>query len=147
MGAPGPFESSAMDGSGRSRVQAFLLSSLQSSTQRRYNAALAKLVERCEEENVEFMEMSEEERDWFLAEWALEDYEAGESRAFHAELLSALAKSNPRVRYKVSYRVLDAWSLRQPPKQAPALPHEVLTMMFMLLVATGRPGMGCGAML
>ena len=108
---------------------------------------MGKLVECCDEENVNFMAMSEEERDWFLAEWALEDYEAGESRSFHAELLSALAKSNPRVRYKVSYRVLDAWSVRQPPKQAPALPHEVLTMMFMLLVATGRPGMGCGAML
>ena len=136
-----------MDGTGRSRVQDFLLSSLSRSAQDKYRDALLLLHHKCEEEGIRFSDLNEENQDWFLAEWILDAKLDGDKRWQYSELLSALARVNPRVRYRVSHRVLDVWTVQCPPKQAPAAPPELLVQIFMLLILSGHDCVGVGAML
>ena len=133
-------------GSGKSRVQAFLLSSLAASTQKKYEVALAFLALKCEDEEVEFNGLDEEEQDWFLAEFILDGHLGADKKWQYSELLSALARVNPRSKYKVAHRVLDVWTRREPPHQAPACPPEILTMACMLLILVDRPTLGVGFM-
>ena len=65
-----------------------------------------------------------EERDDFLAEHLLEQYEEGVSRQLLSDLLAALHRINPRDRYVLSSRVLSYWGALLPPRQAPAAPPE-----------------------
>lgn len=88
--------------------------------------------------------MTEQEQDWVVAELVLDAYEQDEPRHVYADLLSALAKVDPRRRLKVSYRVMDVWTKRAPPRQAPACPPELLTMIFMLLILVGKESLGIG---
>ena len=110
----------------RSRVERFLTSALASVTQERYSGALEAFSAECLREGVVFSALAVEEQDWFLADKVLEGYEAGGSRSFYATLLSALLKRDPRLQLKVAWRVLDVWAVKAPPRQAPAVPPEVL---------------------
>jgi integrase len=91
--------------------------------------------------------MSEEARDWWLAEYILDEYEAGGQRSSCSFLLSALAKVNPRARYRTSWKTLDVWTTEEPVRQAPAAPPELLSAMFTIAVLLGRPEIGVGGLL
>ena len=132
--------------SDRSRVQQFLASTLASSTRERYSAALAAFNFECQQRGVSFSTLPEEEQDWLLAERIFEGFEAGESRGFFAALLSALLKGDPRLRLKVAWRALDVWNVREPARQAPACPPEVLLGMMVLAVLLGQPVLGTAMM-
>ena len=75
----------------------------------------------------------------FLAEWVLDGYEAGGSKNEYSWAISAIQKIHPRVKLKVAWRVLDAWTSLVPVKQAPAAPPELLQAMVVLSLVLGRP--------
>lgn len=129
-------------GPGHSPVQDFLLSTLKDATQVRYLEALKGLSNDLREAGVVWADLSEEEQDWWLAEWLLDAFEAGGSKVLHGAALSALSRVNPRCRFKVVWKVYDVWSLRQPVHQAPAATPELLTAIFALIILLGRPHIG-----
>ena len=137
-----PEEALLEHGPGRSRIAAFLLSSLSEPTVIKYKAALARLALSCKEEGVSFWDLDECSQDWFLAELGLDLFESGAPRGHFAEMLCALLKINPRLHYKTAWRVLDVWQQRQPPHQAPAAPPEALSAISVLLVCAGRSDLG-----
>lgn len=130
----------------RAAVEQFLLGSLAPAMQKKYQAALELLQDRCVAEGVVLETLCEEELDWFLAEVILHGYQTNEMRYQIGCLLSALARINPRMRLKVAWRVPDVWTVRDPPTQAAACPPEILVRMFMLLILGGRPLLGVGFM-
>lgn len=130
--------------SGRERVRDFLLSGISEAAQTKYRRAMDGFEAKCREEDVEFEELDEAQQDWVVAEYILEGYENDEPRHGYADLLSALAKVDPRRRLRVSYRVLDLWSRRDPPRQAPACPPEIVTRICMTLILIGREHLGLG---
>lgn len=75
----------------------------------------------------------------FLAEWVLDGFESGASKNDFSWALSAIQKIHPRLRIKVAWKVLDAWSTLVPVKQAPAAPPELLQAMVVLSLVLGRP--------
>ena len=129
-------------GPGRSRIADFLLSSLTDSTVVKYRAAFVRLAASCEEEGVDFSGLEESDQDWYLAELGLDLFESGAPRGHFAELLCALLRINPRLRFKTAWRVLDVWQQRQPPHQAPAAPPGAISAIAVLLVSAGRSDLG-----
>ena len=85
--------------------------------------------------------MDEEDQDKFVAEWLLSGYEAGHHRAEYGWALSAVQKVCPRVRLRTSWKVYDAWGQKEPPKQAPAAPPELLHAMFAVALLLNRPAL------
>lgn len=137
----------ALDGpgrSGRERVFDFLLSGISEAAQAKYRRALHEFTAKCLDDDVDFDDLDEARQDWVVAEYILEGYENDEPRHGYADLLSALAKVDPRRRLRVSYRVLDLWSRREPPRQAPACPPEIITRICMVLILIGREHLGLG---
>lgn len=82
--------------------------------------------------------MSEDEQDMWLAEWVLDGYEAGGSKNEYSWAISAMQKIHPRLRLKVAWRVLDAWTSLVPVRQAPAAPPELLQAMVVMALVLGR---------
>ena len=136
-------------GSGRSRVQAFLLRRLQESTRTQYLQDLSDLNASCAAAGAVWEDLNEEEQDWWLAEYVIDRYESGAAgaRSGCQFLLSALAKMDPRVKYKTAWKCMDVWAHEVPVRQAPAAPPELLTAVFVLAVALGKPALGVAAML
>ena len=146
-------------GSGRSRVEDFLLGTLKVCTQQRYAAALEVLATRLEElEGAAVDDVDEAWLDHWIADWMVEnaelllaagglplDADAGAQplpRSFFGSVLSAISKTRPRMVLKTSWRVYDAWSVRQPPRQAPAAPPELIVAVGVFLVVLGQAAMG-----
>ncbi|CAE8604909.1 unnamed protein product [Polarella glacialis] len=134
-------------GAGRSRIEDFLLTSLQPSTQLRYQEALQILNNDLDATGTVLADLPEEEQDWLLAEWILEGYENSKSRGGYGLALSALSKINPRVRYKVAWKVFDVWGKKAPPAQAPAAPPELITAMIVAALLLQRPELSLVMML
>jgi integrase len=86
--------------------------------------------------------MREAEQDAWLADFILEGFESGSSKAMFGSMLSALSKVNPRCLYKISWKVLDVWKGLDPAVQAPALPPEVITAMIAISIVLGRSAIG-----
>ena len=99
--------------------------------------------------------MDEEGLDYWIADWMVEEAEAGAlaspevgaaSPSFPCSFVSAVllgvTKTRPRLGLKVAWEVYNAWSFRLPPKQAPVAPPEVLIAVAVLLLACGRFDMG-----
>ena len=82
--------------------------------------------------------MTEEQQDYFLAEWLIDGYEQGLGRSEYGSLLSALGRMNPRCRYKVAWKVFETWATLQPPQQAAAAPPELITAMMVVAFALNR---------
>ena len=156
-GSPRPvMEDLVKSGLGRSRVEEFLLGTLRVCTQQRYAEALEVLGTRLQEdEGITIDGMDEEGLDYWIADWMVEETEAGAlassevgaaspslPRSFFGAVLSAVTKTRPRFRLKVAWKVYNAWGFRLPPKQAPAAPPEVLIAVAVLLLACGRFDMG-----
>ena len=127
------------DGNGLTRIQAFLLNTLRPSTIQKYTKALQSLSNELKVQQWSWNAMSEEEQDMFLAEWVLDGFESGASKNDFSWALSAIQKIHPRLRIKVAWKVLDAWSTLVPVKQAPAAPPELLQAMVVLSLVLGRP--------
>ena len=125
-------------GTRREVVEHFLLGGLQQGTLAAYTRALESFRIECERQQVVFGELSEEEQDWIAAEYLLElrDQEPLQ-RQRGAVLIAALTKVCPTRRYKISRKVLDAWSRELPVKQAPACPDVLLYAIVVLLQAWG----------
>ncbi|CAE8624258.1 unnamed protein product [Polarella glacialis] len=100
-------------GAGRSRIEAFLLTSLQPSTQPRYQEALQTLNNDLEAMGTVVAELSEEEQDWLLAEWIQEGYENAKSRGGYGLAISALSKIIPRIRWRGKFFMFGAKEPRQ----------------------------------
>ncbi|CAE8604573.1 unnamed protein product, partial [Polarella glacialis] len=94
-----------------------------------YQEALQTLNNDLEAMGMVLAYLPEEEQDWLLAEWILEGCENSKSRGGYGLALSALSKINPRVRFKVAWKVFDVWGKKAPPAQAPAAPPELITAM------------------
>jgi len=109
-----------MAGNGPNRVQASLLSPLGSSARTRYQEAPADLRTKLAEQGVPWHTMDEEQRGWRLAEHLIDEFEQGCTRSRAVFLLSALAKVNPRTRYRTSWEVLDVCMKEQPVRQVEA---------------------------
>ena len=131
-----------MDGGfGLDRVQVFLLNSLKQSTIDKYTKALQHLSNELADQQLVWSDMDEEDQDKFVAEWLLSGYEAGHHRAEYGWALSAVQKVCPRVRLRTSWKVYDAWGQKEPPKQAPAAPPELLHAMFAVALLLNRPAL------
>ena len=98
-----------LHGAGLNRIQDFLLRSLQPSTITKYTQALNRLSSDLAEQGLSWHEMSEEQKDYFLAEWLLDAFEDGKEKAEYGWALSAVQKIFPRLHLKVAWRVFDAW--------------------------------------
>ena len=142
-------------GPGPSRVQDFLLTTLQICTQQRYRGALESLETRlADSEGLSLDDLDEEELDYWVADWMVEQAEAGFGaasggtddgplhRSFFGAVLSSLSRTRPRLRLKVSWKVYDVWGQKLPIRQAPASPPEILIAVAVLLVAVGKPILG-----
>jgi integrase len=131
-----------MDGGfGLDRVQVFLLNSLKQSTIDKYTKALQHLSNELADQQLVWSDTDEEDQDKFVAEWLLSGYEAGHHRAEYGWALSAVQKVCPRVRLRTSWKVYDAWGQKEPPKQAPAAPPELLHAMFAVALLLNRPAL------
>lgn len=130
-------------GDGPSRLQTFLLSSLKPATIQKYTAALEDLNSELVSHNVQWASMSEEEQDNFIAEWLIDGFESGASKAEYGWALSAVQKIFPRLRLKTSWRVYDIWGQHQPVKQAPAATPEFLHAMMAMALFLNRPQVAC----
>lgn len=129
-------------GGGLSRVQDFLLSSLRPSTLVKYTEALSHLSNDLREQGCNWQQMTDEERDMFLAEWVLDGFEGGESRNAYGWALSAVQKVCPRLRLKTSWKVYDVWGSKQPIRQALAAPPEFLHGMIAIAMLVNRAELG-----
>jgi integrase len=132
---------------GRTRVAKFLLSTLGSMSQDRYANSLVEFHAYLGDAEVNWSTLSEADRDWVLAEYILEEYEAGHSRAKSAYLLSALGRIDPRSRMRTSWKVLDVWFTHEPSRQAPAIPTECVLAMVTFLAVIGREAEAMAALL
>jgi len=91
---------------------------------------------------VKWQDLSEEELDWFLAEACLDGYDSGEGKLHYNELLSAVGRENPRIKLKVSWRVMDVWNKCRPATQAAAAPAELLIGIQIVALAFGPEALG-----
>ena len=96
-------------GAGRNRVRNFLFTALKECTQVRYQDSLARLNSDLATLAPDFCSQDEESRDWFLADWVLDEMEAGHDRTQLGFALSALCKSDPRANYKVAWKTFSIW--------------------------------------
>eukprot|EP00971_Amphidinium_carterae_P137572 2726484-Amphidinium_carterae.1 len=127
------------------RVGTFLLTSLQPATQVRYQAALDEFHDRLSSLGLHRDSLSGVELDAFLAEFVVELFEEtnGETGYAHAAVLVAShAKTCPHLSFTLSWKSLDCWRVRQPPRQAPALPQVVAFAAANLLVLLDRCAVG-----
>ena len=115
-----------------SHVLAFLLGSLGVLTQHRYVNALIDLNADLEIEGVGWSRMSEEARDWFLAEYVLSGMEDAQPRARYSYLLAALSRIDPRAKYRVAWKVLEVFGSVVPCSMVCAceasLPNDCITL-------------------
>ena len=130
--------SSAPLGIGHSRVENFLMSALKESTRHRYQSALTLLNNELENHGVDWLAMTEEQQDMFLAEWLVDGYELGAGRSDYGIALAALGRANPRYRFRTAWKVFDVWGQMQPPMQAGAAPPELLTAMMLAAFALNK---------
>lgn len=73
-------------------------------------------------------DLPDEMLDYALADHLLDLHEASGDASGHGHtgtLVAAVEKAKPRAHLKVAWRVLDAWRMRAPPRQAPTVPHEL----------------------
>lgn len=130
-------------GTGLSRVQDFLLQSLRPSTIQKYTAALEGLNNELKAHSLSWTSMTEEEQDYFIAEWLIDGFESGAGKAEYGWALSAVQRIFPRVRLKTSWRVFDIWGQHQPAKQAPAATPEFLRGMMAMALFLVKPNVSC----
>lgn len=109
----------------------------------KYTQALEHLNSELAEQQLQGQRMTEEEQDFFLAEWLLDGYESGVGRAEYGWALAAVQKLFPRIRLKVAWKVFDTWGQLQPPRQAPAAPPELLQGMICAALLLHRPHLAC----
>lgn len=120
-------------GSGRLRVQTFLLPTLAVVSQNRYLQAITDFRTRLAHDGVDWERLTEEERDWYLAEFVL-----GHPRSKCNTLVAALARIDPRSKHKVAWRVLEIWNVKSPPTQAPAGTPSMFYAMASLAIVVGK---------
>ena len=125
-------------GNGHPRVERFLLSALKDVTKAKYQQAIDLLNRELQSTGVDWSGMSEEQQDYFLAEWLIDGYEQGFGRSEYGSLLSALGRMYPRCKYKIAWKVFDVWGSLQPPQQAAAAPPELVTAMMVASFALNR---------
>ena len=100
-------------GIGHARVTKFLMSSLQKATQQRYESALQHL-------NSDLVlsgtwpDLSDREKDAVIADWMVK------ASIEYGLTLSAFARIEPGVSFKLSWKVYDVWCQLQSAQQAPA---------------------------
>ncbi|CAK9045996.1 unnamed protein product [Durusdinium trenchii] len=129
-------------GNGHPRVERFLMSALRDTTKEKYQNALQFLNNELQTAGIQWGKLSEVQQDYFLAEWMVDGYEQGLGRAEFGSLLSALGRINPRVRYKVAWKVFEVWGKLKPPQQAAAAPPELITAMMVACFALNRADLG-----
>ena len=129
-------------------LASFLLSTLQEKSRLAYRQVLADFKTELEARSVPWKELSSPERDVWLAEWTFEQMEASELPRQHFVLLAtALHKISPGVRFHITWKALDAWALRTPARQAPAMPKELAVAVAVLCVVCGQEAVGTAVML
>eukprot|EP00971_Amphidinium_carterae_P289192 5742148-Amphidinium_carterae.2 len=125
-------------GTNRSAVVQWLLASLAPRTQQRYQLALQTYFDALVEAGIRWEELDLSSQDWTLAEYILVMKECGLGRSAMSTLVSALQKAHPEKRYKISWKVLDAWARKEPSVQAPALPIYVCMALVTALHVSGH---------
>ncbi|CAK9096680.1 eEF1A lysine and N-terminal methyltransferase (eEF1A-KNMT) (Methyltransferase-like protein 13) [Includes: eEF1A lysine methyltransferase [Durusdinium trenchii] len=126
----------------RTVLERFLMSALRDTTKEKYQNALQFLNNELQTAGIQWGKLSEVQQDYFLAEWMVDGYEQGLGRAEFGSLLSALGRINPRVRYKVAWKVFEVWGKLKPPQQAAAAPPELITAMMVACFALNRADLG-----
>lgn len=132
------------------RVGDFLLASLRGQNATKYLQALEMFQRELRGRGRELTEMTEEEVDYALADHLIDLHEAynDASRLGHAGLLvAAVGKVLPRLRLKVSWKVLDAWRVRVPPRQAPTFPPELAFAIVTWFITADEPECACAVLL
>ena len=110
-------------------------------TEQRYNAALAHLhSDRALGDR--WVTLDDRQKDSLVADWMVEAFEADESRAEYGIVLSALSRVEPQVSFKLSWKVFNIWSQKQPSVQAPAYPPEVIEAIAAACFIVNRPLIG-----
>ena len=124
------------------RVADYLLSVLKGSTPERYRAAAEDFRTELLAQGLCLEALTEEELDYALADRLIDMNEEGEGTEQIGKagmLVSAISKMRPRERYKVAWRVLDAWRVQRPPLQAPTFPQDLALGLVTWLLMAGRP--------
>ena len=134
----------------RGRIGSFLLSSLRRAGPQYQDALRSFNNELLQSRGCPFDALSPEDQDWTLADKILDLYEntfTAEGLARAAVLLAACSKVNPHRKYRVSWKCLDAWRTRCPPKQAPAMPRQFAMAAVTWLVVAGKPALALAVLL
>ena len=125
------------------------MSALATSTGERYKEASSNFKLEMERRGLAWETMAEEEQDWTLAEYLVEQSQANEprQRPWALCLVSALQKVAPGRRLKTSWKVVDAWAIKNPSTQALPCPQEVALACGVWLVVNGRAAEGTALVL
>ena len=120
---------------------------MQAGTTLKYLEALIEFRRRLDAAQVDWLAMSESERDWYLADDILELKDDPDCAvASGGDLISALSKLDPHCRLPVAWKVFEAWRKDVPIKQAICLPPEMISGMACLACALGRQAVGMAMM-
>lgn len=98
---------------------------------------------------VRFDDLAPEDQDLTLADKVLSLYELSESVegiGTASLLLAAVGKAWPSRRFRTAWKVLDAWRVRCPPQQAPAMMWEVAMAITAWLVMAKQPRIAFGVL-
>eukprot|EP00974_Lingulodinium_polyedra_P100201 9706327-Lingulodinium_polyedra.AAC.1 len=124
----------------RARVDAFLLSRLAPTTQARYRGALAAFGGWLAARRLRWAVLGHSDRDALVAIYALEQLEADEEGLPYqsiADLIAAIQRLDPYVRFKLSWKVLEAKRADYPVVQALPLPAEAAWAAVAVCLAAG----------
>ena len=120
------------------RLVALLMSSLSATTQDRYARALDDLTSELGLRMISWSRLSHDDQDLFLAEWFAEMASDPDASPHpYVIMIAALHKTDPRLRFRLALKALEAWKSRMPIKHAPAMPKQ-------LAWALATMALGCG---
>lgn len=109
------------------RLVTFLVGCLQPGTQRRYMRAQEALQQQVTLDQVRFWSWTEEQQDYYLADYILDLRDGGAARQMALDTIAAVQKTFAgRRRYRAAYAVTDAWEKEVPAGQATPMPEVVV---------------------
>ena len=121
------------------KVQQFRSKNLTETTATRYLAGLAACNSDLLDKGVVWADLSDLEQDLLLSDTIVEWHEEGRGYAEAAALLAAATKVAPRSNVRTEWKCLKAWRAGHEPKQAAALPRDVVLAMAVSAVIASQP--------
>ena len=134
----------------RSRIGAFLLSSLRTSAGRCGAAADGFMDEVAANRGIDFDSLDAEDQEFSLADKVVDMCEvtqSSEGYAAAALIVASMSKVNPQRSYRTAWKCLDVWRRKHPAQEAPAMPLTLAMAVVSWLVLSGKPRVAAAVLL